>query len=213
MSTNSDDTTTPRWRRTPEERPRQILEAALNVFGEQGLAGARIDDIAERAGISKGTIYLYFPSKDDLYCGVIRDTFAEAVETTSAVPETGDAESDLRAFCGHYWSFLRSKRFETVYRLVMAENQAFPELSQEYGKEVREPIRQHVCRILDHGVSSGAFVEGNNDVRSRMLLALLWQHGVWCSRRAYHPDLADRTDDAVLAEVISFFLEAVARER
>ena len=58
----SEATSEPRWRRLPEERPRQILDAALAVFAERGLAAARLDDIAKRAGLSKGTIYLYFPN-------------------------------------------------------------------------------------------------------------------------------------------------------
>jgi AcrR family transcriptional regulator len=55
--------TEPRWRRLPEERPKQILEAALAVFAERGLAAARLEDIARHAGLSKGTIYLYFPNR------------------------------------------------------------------------------------------------------------------------------------------------------
>jgi AcrR family transcriptional regulator len=62
-SPNTGNPTEPRWRRLPEERPRQILAAALEVFGEHGLAAARLEDIAKRAGVSKGTIYLYFPNK------------------------------------------------------------------------------------------------------------------------------------------------------
>src|SRR3954470_2886771 len=62
----------PRWRRLPEERPRQILAAALSVFGERGLAAARLDDIAKRAGLSKGTIYLYFPNKEELFREMVR---------------------------------------------------------------------------------------------------------------------------------------------
>ncbi|HEY6829781.1 MAG TPA: helix-turn-helix domain-containing protein, partial [Gemmatimonadaceae bacterium] len=58
----------------PEDRPRQILSAALEVFGECGLAAARLEDIAKRAGLSKGTIYLYFPNKDELFRAVIRST-------------------------------------------------------------------------------------------------------------------------------------------
>ena len=64
----------PRWRRLPEERPKQILEAALAVFAERGLAAARLEDIAKRAGVSKGTIYLYFENKEELFRGVVRDT-------------------------------------------------------------------------------------------------------------------------------------------
>lgn len=200
----------PRRRRVPEERPRQILEAALAVFGEQGLAGARIDDIAERAGISKGTVYLYFASKDDLFREVLRDTFAEMLEIASAVEDTASAKADLKTFCRNYWTFLRSSRFETVYRLVMSEIHAFPELSRDYSVEVKDPIKQILTRILNHGVKTGEFSKGNNTVRARMLLALLWQNGIWCSRREFNPDLEGRTDAAVLNEVMSFYLEAVA---
>src|ERR687885_303898 len=70
----------PRWRRRPEERPGQIIEAALQVFGERGLAGARLEDIAKRAGVSKGTIYLYFPNKEELFRSMIRQTVIAAIE-------------------------------------------------------------------------------------------------------------------------------------
>lgn len=202
----------PRWRRTPEERPRQILEAGLAVFGEQGLAAARLDDIAERAGISKGTIYLYFQSKDDLFREVIRDAYAEVVESV-ALPETEDARADLKTFCRTYWSLIRSPRFETVHRLVLSEIHAFPELSEEYGREVRDRIKRIVRMILERGTKSGAFEKGNNQVRARMLLALLWQHGIWYARKQNDPDLAGRSDAAVLNEVITFFMDAVASRR
>ena len=70
----------PRWRRLPEERPRQILDAALEVFGERGLAGAKLDEIARRAGVSKGTIYLYFPNKEELFREMIRQTVVARIE-------------------------------------------------------------------------------------------------------------------------------------
>jgi len=200
----------PRWRRTPEERPRQILEAALAIFGEQGLAGARIDDIADRAGISKGTVYLYFESKDDLFREVVRDTFGELLEIAAGEDSEARGIAELRSFCRRYWSFLRSPRFEIVYRLAMAEIHAFPELSLEYSREFRDPMRQMVTDILDRGVQAGDFNAGNNVVRARMLLALLSQHGIWCARREFNPDLEGRSDSGVLEEVISFFLDAVA---
>src|SRR5438105_3263605 len=81
----------PRWRRLPEERPRQILEAALAVFGEHGLAAARLDDIAKRAGVSKGTIYLYFPNKEELFREMVRNTVIRQLET---------AEHELGAMSG-----------------------------------------------------------------------------------------------------------------
>src|SRR3954464_7728803 len=71
----------PRWRRLPEERPAQILDAALDVFAEHGLGAARLEDIAKRAGLSKGTIYLYFPNKEALFREVVRQTVVSQIES------------------------------------------------------------------------------------------------------------------------------------
>lgn len=72
--------TSVRWRRLPEARPQQILDAAFEVFGERGLAGARLEDIARRAGVAKGTIYLYFPNKEALFKEMIRQTVIAHLE-------------------------------------------------------------------------------------------------------------------------------------
>src|SRR6478672_8571642 len=84
----SEAVTEPRWRRLPEERPRQILDAAFAVFAERGLAAARLDDIAKRAGLSKGTIYLYFPNKEELFREVVHSTVIEFIERGEAALET-----------------------------------------------------------------------------------------------------------------------------
>src|SRR5690349_3177810 len=78
----------PRWRRLPEDRPGQILTAALEVFGERGLAAARLDDIAKRAGLSKGTIYLYFPNKEELFREMVRAIVVDRLRQAAA--EAGD---------------------------------------------------------------------------------------------------------------------------
>ena len=72
--------TEPRWRRLPGERPGQILQAALAVFGERGLSASRLEDIAKRAGLSKGTIYLYFPNKEELFREMVRHTVVSQIE-------------------------------------------------------------------------------------------------------------------------------------
>ena len=70
----------PRWQRRAEDRPREICAAALDLFAEKGFAAARLDEIARRAGVSKGTLYLYFHNKEDLFRAVVRDTVAPNVE-------------------------------------------------------------------------------------------------------------------------------------
>src|SRR5579885_1096625 len=85
----------PRWRRLPGERPRQIISAAFDVFGERGLANARLEDIAKRAGVSKGTIYLYFPNKEELFREMVRQLIVTQLESTEReVSATGGSATD-----------------------------------------------------------------------------------------------------------------------
>src|ERR1043165_915670 len=73
----------PRWQRRSEDRPREICEAALEVFAEKGFAAARLDEIASRAGVSKGTLYLYFKDKQELFRAVVRSAIAPNIETVA----------------------------------------------------------------------------------------------------------------------------------
>src|ERR1700753_3540305 len=103
----------PRWRRLPEERPRQILAAALEVFGERGLAAARLEDIAKRAGVSKGTIYLYFSNKEELVRAMIGDIVVGQLEVAERAVEesTKNATDTLVEFMRSYWARIRGPEF------------------------------------------------------------------------------------------------------
>src|SRR3954470_8560876 len=101
----------PKWRRRPEHRPQQIIEAALEVFGECGLAKSRLQDIAQRAGVSKGTIYLYFPNKEELFREVIRQTAVAAIESGEKTLPTAAPTQQLCAAMRGYWQFVRSPAF------------------------------------------------------------------------------------------------------
>src|SRR6185312_5510255 len=111
----------PRWRRLPEARPRQILDAAIDVFGESGLAAARLEDIAKRAGVSKGTIYLYFSNKETLFCEMIRrlvgDTIVQAQARAAAT--SASAVDQLVDYAHSVWRHVRSPMFETLHRLAI----------------------------------------------------------------------------------------------
>ena len=74
----------PKWQRRAEDRPREICAAALEVFAEKGFAAAKLDEIAKRAGVSKGTLYLYFKDKEDLFRAVVRDTVAPNIDAVQA---------------------------------------------------------------------------------------------------------------------------------
>src|ERR1043166_7714001 len=115
--------TQPRWRRLPEARPAQILDAALEVFAERGLAASRLDDIARRAGVSKGTIYSYFPNKEALFREVIRSTVVSQIESGERDFEsaTTSATESLERHMRRHWAFIRSPKFAPIFRLIYAE--------------------------------------------------------------------------------------------
>ncbi len=204
----------PRWRRLPEERPKQILDAALVEFAERGLASARLDDIAKRAGLSKGTIYLYFPNKEELFREVIRHTVISQIERGErVVADTSRSATDaLTAYIRGYWQFLRSPAFAPIYRLVTAELHNFPDLVQFYTDEVIARGLRLISRLLQRGIASGEFRRMDPDVGARMLAAPLMMHAFWCNRRDCFHLVGDRSDEQVINELTQFYLNAIRRQ-
>jgi AcrR family transcriptional regulator len=207
--TSSETAPEPKWRRLPEERPQQIIEAALDVFAERGLASARLEDIAKRAGVSKGTIYLYFPNKEALFREVVRQTVVATIERAEREIVHGSATEQLRTYLRGYWAFVRSPRFEAIYRLVLAELQNFPDLAQFYSEEVVQRSARLIGRIIQHGIDSGEFRPIDPRVAARMLQALIVSHGLWCSRQKFFPHMAGATDEKVLADLTDFYFHAI----
>ena len=113
----------PRWRRLPEERPQQIIDAALAEFGERGLAGSRLDDIAKRAGLSKCTIYLYFQNKEELFREMVRRNVISQLEENERRfgDQAGSATEALTEYMRRDWMFIRSSKFAALFRLIHAE--------------------------------------------------------------------------------------------
>src|SRR5690349_18408881 len=98
MSESSSSPTSPKWRRRAEARPAEIVQAAYQVFSEKGFAAARLDDIAQRAGVSKGALYLYFSNKQEIFEAVVKDAVA---------PNIGAIEQMALAFPGTFEQLIR----------------------------------------------------------------------------------------------------------
>lgn len=201
----------PRWRRLPEERPKQILKAALAVFGESGLAASRLDDIAKRAGLSKGTIYLYFPNKEELFREVVRHTVISKLEEneTRFGAMTGSATEVLTEFMRQYWAFIRSSDFSPLFRLIHAEIHNFPDLARFYGEEVVSRGQRLIAGIIGRGIDTGEFRQIDPLVAARMLSAPFVMHGLWCRHRECFASVAKKTDEQVLDELMQFYLYAI----
>src|SRR6266511_3278000 len=145
---NPPTSTSPRWQRRPEARPEEILDAAFEEFGEQGFARTRLEEVAQRAGVSKGTLYLYFDSKETLFREMVRARAVTAIREGEAFVQgfQGSHRDLLVAFLQRMYRVLRDQNLSRISRLVQAELVSFPELAQFYTEEVLLPaVRSRVA--------------------------------------------------------------------
>jgi AcrR family transcriptional regulator len=205
-------TVQPRWRRQPEARPGQILDAALEVFAECGVAAARLEDIGKRAGVSKATIYLYFPNKEALFREVIRGTIVSAIESGERAVEAfeGSATENFIAHMRRYWEFIRSPKFAPIFRLVHAELAAYPDLARFYGDEVVSRGHRLIATIVKRGIEQGEFRKVDPVVAGRMLSAPFVMHGIWCRYSDAFTWMSKKSDADVLEDLIDFNLAAIS---
>ena len=148
----------PRQRRK-EARPQELLDAALALFVEHGFAATRMEEIAARAGVSKGTLYLYYPSKEELLKAVIRDRLSNEVRavTAAALSHRGPVAELLRNQFQQWWLRAFDSPASGVRKLVVTEVRGFPEIAGMYAREVVEPSQRLIGGLLRKGIASGEF--------------------------------------------------------
>ena len=153
----------PRWQRRAEDRPKEICAAALEVFAEKGFAAARLDEIARRAGVSKGTLYLYFKDKEDLFRAVVRETVAPNIE---AVRE-GLARSDLpfadiaRMFLSRFAELSTRLPVGAVAKMVIGESRNFPELAKVWHDQVASKALAMLSGLIEKAQAKGEVRPGD----------------------------------------------------
>jgi AcrR family transcriptional regulator len=145
-------------RRRKAERPQEILEAAFVEFSRNGYAMTTLDQIAERAGVTKGTIYVYFENKEHLFISMVREVTKATLDTVHEMLETheGSTADLLRAqFSFIYQHIVEDRRRREVLRMLIAEAPRFPELADRYHQEILRPcldmLRQAIRRGMDRG--------------------------------------------------------------
>lgn len=149
---------TPRQRRK-EARPQELLEAALALFVEKGFAATRAEEVAQRAGVSKGTLYLYYPSKEELFKAVVRQNLsaliAEGMELVQQ--HAGNSSSLLALLLRTWWERIGNTPAAGIHKIVLSEVRNFPELAQFYTDEVIVPADELFCSCVRRGIASGEF--------------------------------------------------------
>jgi AcrR family transcriptional regulator len=171
-----------RWTRRKEERAPEILEAALACFAEKGFAGTRMDDIATRAGITKGTIYLYFKSKEELFKALARQSIGERIAAITAQLQGSDspAAEQLRFVLTTLGHFASTSDRVVLPRVLLAEAGNFPELAEFWRQEIIDRGLGLFEMILKRGMARGEFrkVAPGHAARlcvAPLLVLILWR--------------------------------------
>lgn len=171
----------PRFSRRKEARPQELTAAALSLFVERGFAATKLDDVAARAGVSKGTLYLYFDSKDALFKAVIREGIVPALEQGEAlyVRYHDDPARLLREILLGWWEVIGATELGGIPKLMMAEAQNFPDVAKFYFDEVMERGRDLVRRSLRLGIERGTFRTIDDELIVNVLMAPLIHLATW----------------------------------
>jgi AcrR family transcriptional regulator len=173
-----------RGRKQKEQRHQEILEAAFEVFAAHGYEAARIDDVARQAGIAKGTIYLYFRDKEQLFRAMVRSLVQKRFDAIAGSFQ-GTGEQLLRELHSRMYSqVVRNEKVRSIVRLLIAEGGRFPQLTEIYHREIIAPGMKAVRQALLRGIASGEFrktlaVEFPQLLAAPGVLAIVWRllHG------------------------------------
>ncbi|MDY0961699.1 MULTISPECIES: TetR/AcrR family transcriptional regulator [Massilia] len=186
----------PRWERRKDARPKELLASAMELFVERGFASTRLEDVARRAGVSKGTLYLYYANKEDLFKAVVRQTI---------LPMIDDAETSVAEFDGHsaellrhvilsWWVRIGSTKASGISKLILAEADNFPELARFYQEEVMTRRMRMISNMLERGIRRGEFRVIDVSQTAQVLIAPLlmlstWKHTIApCDRCDLQPE-------------------------
>lgn len=186
----------PRWERRKDARPQELLAAALDLFVERGYAATRLDEVAARAGVSKGTLYLYFDNKEELFKAVVRENM---------VPQLADAEELIARYDGHtsallrtcirnLWNRIGSTKLSGISKLMIAESGNFPDVARFYHEEVVSRGEALIRRIVERGITLNEFRPVDPLTATRVIIApvlmlVMWRHSLhYCHLEPIEPD-------------------------
>lgn len=178
-------------RRRKEARPGEIAAAALETFVEKGFAATRLDEVAARAGVSKGTVYLYFASKEALFKAAIDAAMTPAVEAAEALANDGarPAAELLRCFVDGWWTMVGATAVGGLPKLLVAESGNFPEIAGWFHDSIIRRAQKALARIIDAGIARGEFRAVDTELAARVFFAPMFSYVVW--QRTFDPAVCD----------------------
>jgi AcrR family transcriptional regulator len=171
--------------RRKEARPGELLEAALQLFVQKGFAATKVEDVAAMAGVSKSTLFLYFPTKEDLLKAVVRENLAQHFPAWNQAFESfeGSSAEMLRFALYSWWEKIGSTPASGICKLMISESRNFPDLLTFYVESVIRPGNHLLQRILERGMDSGEFRPLNADIAvhtivAPMIFLMIWENSM-----------------------------------
>ena len=175
----------PKRERRKEARPGELVTAARDLFVEKGFAATRADEVAARAGVSKGTLFLYFQSKEDLFKAVITENIANLFPAwNEEFKAFSGSSADMLHYAMDLWrNNVGNTPASGIVKLVLSEAQNFPDIAEFYQREVVEPGTRLLRNILQRGVDSGEFRPMDTQqsvfsIISPMIFLMMWKHSM-----------------------------------
>jgi len=171
--------------RRKEARPGELLEAALQLFVQKGFAATKVEDVAAMAGVSKSTLFLYFPTKEDLLKAVVSENLAQHFPAWNQAFETfeGSSAEMLRFALHSWWEKIGSTPASGICKLMLSESRNFPDLLTFYVDSVIRPGNHLLQRILERGMANGEFRPMNADIAvhtivAPMIFLMIWENSM-----------------------------------
>ncbi|OLC11322.1 MAG: hypothetical protein AUH41_00795 [Gemmatimonadetes bacterium 13_1_40CM_66_11] len=202
----------PRWRRRKNARPEEIISAALEVFADRGFAATKVEDVARKAGVTKGTIYLYFENKDALFKALIRETIVPVIAQGEALAQsfTGSARELFERLVREYWRLVGETQLVNIPKLMMAEAGNFPELARFYYEEVVTRGHRLMAGVIQRGIKAGEFRPVNVAVATKLAMAPV-MHAV-IARKAFSACMPEGFDVASYLDThIDLYLHGISK--
>ncbi|MFI5446802.1 TetR/AcrR family transcriptional regulator [Polaromonas sp. UC242_47] len=185
--------------RRKEARPGELLNAALDLFVEKGFAATRAEEVAARAGVSKGTLFLYFQSKEELLKAVVRENISGRFKGWNEEFEKFEGTAaEMLAYCMTvWWTHVGATRASGITKLLMSEAGNFPEIAAFYQQEVVQPGQALIRRIMQRGIDRGEFRPMDLDyavysVIAPMVFLILAKHSAGTCADASLPGKAEK---------------------
>ena len=205
----------PRFQRRKEDRPQEITAAAFEVFAEKGYARARVQEVAARAGVSKGLLYLYFETKQALFKAVIRSVVIRRMDALLAAIEKSELSSEafIRGPLVVFMKGLPASPVAVVIRLLIAEGQRHPDLVDYYWDNVVSKGLQAITDLLERGVQNGEFRETAVTELPQLIIAPVMVSVIWRILFARHELDTDRLIETQIDMLLAYIKGCTEQEQ